>query len=195
VQFTTDAHDAIANGDITVTYRFWKRPQVKVGGRYAVGRVEIEVDSMELVPFGSIAARDVKRAGSPNRAALRALVAHAGPVADDTLVFQIEFHVTGPRRARSVAVTQATVANAHTRLDRLDRAARRGPWTREVLALIGTHPAVVSTELAAMLGRPRPDFKQDVRKLKAIGLTESLEVGYRLTPLGEAVVDSHHEPA
>ena len=31
-------------------------------------------------------------------------------------------------------------------------------------------------------------FKTDVRKLKELGLTESLEVGYRLSPRGEAVL-------
>jgi predicted transcriptional regulator len=46
----------------------------------------------------------------------------------------------------------------------------------------------VSTELAKALGAERFAFKQDVRKLKELGLTESLEVGYRLSPRGEAVV-------
>ena len=46
----------------------------------------------------------------------------------------------------------------------------------------------MSTELAAELGRDRPSFKLDVRKLKALGLTESLDVGYRLSPRGLAVL-------
>jgi hypothetical protein len=31
--FTHDAHPRIADGSLTVTFRAWKRPQVKVGGR------------------------------------------------------------------------------------------------------------------------------------------------------------------
>ena len=54
------------------------------------------------------------------------------------------------------------------------------------LELIGRRPATVSTDLAAELGRDRPSFKLDVRKLKALGLTISLERGYRLSPRGEA---------
>ena len=54
VEFSKELHDDIAAGDITVTFRLWRRPHVKVGGRYRVGRVEIEVDSMELVPFAAI---------------------------------------------------------------------------------------------------------------------------------------------
>jgi hypothetical protein len=36
----------------------------------------------------------------------------------------------------------------------------------------------------------RPPFKINVRKLKELGLTESLEVGYRLSALGKALVNT-----
>jgi len=39
-----------------------------------------------------------------------------------------------------------------------------------------------------MHGRPTQPFKTDVRKLKNLGLTISLPVGYRLSPRGEAYV-------
>ena len=75
-----------------------------------------------------------------------------------------------------------------TRLDRLDRTSVHGPWTRATLRIIAARPGVVSTDLAAELGRDRPSFKLDVRKLKRLGLTYSLERGYRVTPKGEAVL-------
>ena len=93
MEFSKELRDDIAAGDITVTFRLWKRRQAKVGGRYRVGRVEIEVDRMELVPFASISAADVRRSGEPDRETLRRRAAHAGPIADDTLVYRIEFHV------------------------------------------------------------------------------------------------------
>jgi hypothetical protein len=93
VEFSKELRDDIAAGDITVTFRLWKRRQVKVGGRYRVGRVEIEVDRMELMPFASISTADVRRSGEPDRETLRRRAAHAGPIADDTLVYRIEFHV------------------------------------------------------------------------------------------------------
>jgi biotin operon repressor len=68
----------------------------------------------------------------------------------------------------------------------MDRRARSGPWTRKTLELIRAQPGVRAADLAAELGRPRDDFKQDVRRLKRLGLTISLEIGYRLSPLGEA---------
>jgi hypothetical protein len=93
VEFSKELRDDIAAGDITVTFRLWKRRQAKVGGRYRVGRVEIEVDRMELVPFASVSAADVRRSGEPDREALRRRAAHAGPISDDTLVYRIEFHL------------------------------------------------------------------------------------------------------
>jgi hypothetical protein len=88
VHFSAELRD----GEITLTYRLWTRPQVKVGGRYRVGAGAIEVDEMELVPFGSVTAADVRRCGEADREELRTRTAHAGPVDDDTLVYRIEFH-------------------------------------------------------------------------------------------------------
>jgi hypothetical protein len=95
VDFSKELRDDVAAGDITVTFRLWLRPQVKVGGRYHVGRAERVVDAMELVPFSSVSGADVRRAGEHGREALRARAAHAGPIADDTLLYRIAFHVVG----------------------------------------------------------------------------------------------------
>lgn len=82
-------------GGITVSFRFWQRPQVREGGRYRVGAAEIEVDSVELMPFAAITAEDVRRSGEPDRETLRQRAAHAGPIGDGTLVYRVEFHLTG----------------------------------------------------------------------------------------------------
>ena len=95
MQFSPELRDDVASGDITVSFRLWRRPKVKVGGRYPVGPVVIEVDSIELLPFSSVTAADVRRCGEKNRETLRLRTAHAGPVNDDTLVYRIEFHVVG----------------------------------------------------------------------------------------------------
>jgi hypothetical protein len=93
VEFSKELRDDVAAGDITVSFRLWRRPQVKVGGRYRVGRVEIEVDDMELVSFASITKADVRRAGEVDKEALRQRAAHAGPISDDTELYRIAFHV------------------------------------------------------------------------------------------------------
>jgi len=93
VQFSQELRDDVLTGRITVSFRLWRRPKVKVGGRYRVEGGRIEVDSVELVPFASIDHGDVRRAGEKDRESLRRRAAHAGPIGDDTLVYRIEFHV------------------------------------------------------------------------------------------------------
>jgi hypothetical protein len=93
MQFSRELRDDVLAGEITLTVRLWTRPQVKVGGRYRVGAAEIEVDSIEPVPFAAISEADVRRAGEPDRETLRRRAAHAGRIDDDTIVYRIEFHV------------------------------------------------------------------------------------------------------
>ncbi len=93
MDFSPELRSDVLAGEITLSVRLWKRPRVKVGGRYSVGFGEIEVDAVELVPFSAIDAADVRRAGESDREALRARAAHAGPISEDTLVYRIEFHV------------------------------------------------------------------------------------------------------
>jgi hypothetical protein len=93
VQFSRELRDRVVAGEITLSFRLWSRPKVKVGGRYAVGPESIEVDLIELVPFSSVTEGDVRRSGEPDRETMRQRVAHAGPVDEDTLLYRIEFHV------------------------------------------------------------------------------------------------------
>jgi hypothetical protein len=96
VQFSRELRDDVSSGEITVSFRLWQRPKVKVGGRYPVGPGAVEVDSVELIPFSAVTDADVRRAGEPDREALRRRAAHAGPVGDDTLLYRIEFHPVRP---------------------------------------------------------------------------------------------------
>lgn len=96
MQFSPDLRDEVAAGDVTVSVRLWRRPKVRVGGRYPVAGAVIEVTSVELLPFSSITSSDVSRCGESDREALRTRASHAGPVGDDTLVYRIEFRVAEP---------------------------------------------------------------------------------------------------
>jgi hypothetical protein len=97
VQFSRELRNDVLAGDITLSVRLWKRPQVREGGRYRVGPGEIEVDAIELLPFSAITQKDVRRAGEPDRETMRKRAAHAGPIDEDTLVYRIEFHAVIPR--------------------------------------------------------------------------------------------------
>jgi hypothetical protein len=88
--------------------------------------------------------------------------------------------------AASAALSPRDVADIDRRLDRLDARSPHGAWTRATLDVITKCPATRAADLAASLGRDTASFKLDVRKLKNLGLTLSLDVGYRLSPRGEA---------
>jgi hypothetical protein len=98
MEFSRELRNDVLAGDITLSIRLWKRPRVKPGGRYRVGLGEIEIDAIELVPFAAITREDVRRAGEPDREALRRRAAHAGPIDEDTLVYRIEFRAVPPGR-------------------------------------------------------------------------------------------------
>ena len=96
MEFSKELREDVIAGDITVSFRLWRRPKVKAGGRYPVGPVRIEVDSVELIPFSAITAEDVRRSGEPDRETLRRRAAHAGPIDDGTLLYRVEFHLVKP---------------------------------------------------------------------------------------------------
>jgi hypothetical protein len=101
MDFSRDLREDVISGDITLSFRLWRRARVRAGGRYPVGPAVIEVDSVELAPFGSVTADELRRCGEPDLESLRRRTAHAGPVTDDTLVYRVEFHLArrGPGSA------------------------------------------------------------------------------------------------
>lgn len=178
---------AIRAGTVDLAFRRWARPRVVVGTRMRTAVGLLEVTSVERA--GRITAEDARRAGAPSLAALRDALA-ARP---DDPVWRIGLVWAGPdpREAlRETVPDAAEIGQIEARLDRLDRASSYGAWTRETLDLIDLHPTVRAPDLAASVDRETADFKKDVRKLKELGLTESLDIGYRLSPRGRAVVDA-----
>jgi hypothetical protein len=181
--FSADAWPGIADGSITVTFRAWARAQAKPGGRYRVGGMLIEATDVRAVPVGDITDDDARRAGAADRATLLKRLGDANPV------WRVDFQYLGPddRIARRNDTTSEDLSGVIAKLSRLDRS---GPWTRQTLQLIERYPGIVSSTLARHAGQERPAFKLNVRKLKELGLTESLDIGYRLSPRGEAVLRS-----
>jgi hypothetical protein len=110
---------------------------------------------------------------------------------DGGALLRIELRLAGddPRIAlRQRLPEQAELGALAARLRRID-AASPMPWTTRYLQLIAGQPAVVSRVLAPRLDADLLPFKRRVRQLKELGLTESLEVGYRLSTRGRAVLE------
>ncbi|MGD9705044.1 MAG: hypothetical protein AB7Q42_21740 [Acidimicrobiia bacterium] len=176
----------LADGTITRTYRRWAKPQVVAGRDYRSPGGMLHVESIRVIEPGTIGDEDALAAGYADGDALRRDLR----VEPRAPVYEIVFRPAGtdPRDALAAddALDDAAVAEITRRLDRLDRASASGLWTREVLEAIGKRPGVRAGDLAAAFGRELQPFKLDVRKLKALGLTISLDVGYRLSPRGAA---------
>ena len=185
----------IADGSVTLAFRRWRRLQVLAGRRYRTPAGLVEVTSTSCASTDQISDADAQRAGYRNAATLIADL----PDRPGSDLYRIEFHAVGepdPRTllAGSDDLDDDALAEITRRLNRLDQASSHGPWTREVLGMIGDRPASRAADLAALLGRDRVSFKLDVRKLKSLGLTQSLEVGYRLSPRGRAYLTETGSP-
>jgi hypothetical protein len=179
----------LADGTVTWTFRRWRRPLAKPGGRYRTPAGVLQVDAVAVVDPAGITDGDARLAGFDGRGELLRELGRHG----DGPVYRVDFRFAGPdpREALRQAdtMTEGGWAELGRRLNRVDRAGRHGPWTMAVLRLIGDRPGVRAGDLAAAVGRDRASFKVDVRKLKELGLTESLEVGYRLSPRGRALLE------
>ena len=93
MQFSQELRGGVLSGEITVSFRLWRRAKVKAGGRYRVEGGLIQVDALDLVPFSGIDEVDLRRSGEANLQALRQRAAHAGPIDDDTPLYRIQFHL------------------------------------------------------------------------------------------------------
>ena len=173
---------AIKTGTLDLAFRRWAKPRVVIGTRMRTGVGVIEVTSLEQVSMSSLRADDARRAGAPSLGALKKALSARSE--DPAWRIGLAYAGPDPREALRAAVPDADeIARISARLDRLDAAAG-SPWTRETLTIIGANPARRAPELAAELGRETADFKKDVRKLKEKGLTQSLDIGYLLSPRG-----------
>lgn len=186
--FSSDAWPGLADGSITLTFRTWTRPQARTGGRYRVAGMLLEAVDVGRVPAGSISDDDARRAGAVDAAQL---LARMGVTDLDQVVWRVELRHVGDddriARRDDADLGAEQLDDLRARLQRLDRAAD-GPWTVATLRLVERYPGIVSTALARHAGQERMAFKAKVRKLKELGLTESLTTGYRLSPRGEAVL-------
>ena len=182
----SDALEKIRAGRVTLVFRRWRRARVRAGTRLRTAIGVVEVRSMAAV--ADVTDADAVPAGYESAAALRGDI--PGDPAHPLFRMEVGFAGPDPRVAlRERRPSAAELADLIAALDRMDRTGPRGPWTGTVLGLIADHPATRAGDLFAGAGYPDlHTFKRDVRRLKELGLTESLEVGYRLSPRGAAVM-------
>lgn len=174
--------NGIVAGKIRVVFRNWKRPTVKAGGTLRTRRGVLAIEAVDQISQRQITPDDVKQAGFEDRKALmRVLEGREG----DLYRIRVKHAGDDPRIAlRQKKLTAADRELVTKRLARMDASSDDGAWTRKYLELIEARPAQRAPELAELMGLETKPFKQRVRRLKELGLTESLPVGYRLSPRG-----------
>lgn len=181
--FERRLREGVQDGSITLAFRRWKRAQVTAGGHYRMGGgLLAEVTSVEIVQdVADLTDEDARAAGFPDRAALLTDLDARGIEPIHRLALRL-VDAPDPRDvlASTNRLTPEEVAALSARL------ARMGPWAERTLELIAERPGVRAGDLAPEVGQDVARFKLNVRKLKALGLTISLETGYRLSPRGHA---------
>jgi hypothetical protein len=179
--------EGIANGSITMVLRRWDAARAKPGGtqRTPVGTIRID-DVTEYPGSYRVTAAQARAAGYPNAASAQAALDRR-PARH---VYAIAVSYLGPDERPALAaddrLADADIEAIADRLDRWDAAGDGSPWTRQYLEMIAANEAVRAPDLAARVGLDTPRFKRRVRQLKGLGLTISLDVGYRLSPRGRA---------
>jgi len=185
--------EKIRTGSVTVLFRRWSRPGAKAGGTQMTQGGVVGIDSVEVVDETDITDADAVAAGYAER---EDLIEHLNYREDPIYRIGVRWVGEDPRIAlrSSDDLSENELAEIIAKLDKMDRTSKRGAWTRSYLEVIDSMPATYSGLLANYLGISQADFKPWVRKLKALGLTESLEVGYRLSPRGEKVLKALTQP-
>jgi hypothetical protein len=193
--FEQRLRDGLHDGSITMAFRRWQRVQVVAGHQYRTGSDMVAVDAIDLIQPGDISPQDALAAGYRDVADL------IGDMRGDPglPLYRIRFRrLDGPdprsALAASAELTDADVAAISARLARMDATSKHGRWTGTFLTLIRDRPATSSVLLAESCGWDRPEFKLHVRRLKALGLTISLDVGYRLSARGQAYLAAGGAP-
>ena len=187
--FTAATLRGLAEGRVSFTYRRWEVVRPKVGSRFTTSAGVVEVTSITAADEQQLTAQDATEAGFDSVADLVKWCRAKG----QGDLYRVGIVLAGPDprvalRGQS-ALDPTDVVALNSKLDRMDRAAEQ-PWTRSTLRQIERLPGVVSTELAAEAGQERRAYKLRVRRLKTLGLTESLERGYRLSPRGQAYLNT-----
>jgi hypothetical protein len=187
-------HEGLSSGAITLTFRRWKKPHVRPGGRYRCHPIGVlEVDALAVVRVREITTTDALLAGFASRAALVDYLRELGEMDDDTEVHRVLLHHGGDgdrvQLALEADLAPEDVETIRAKLARMDAGAG-GAWTAQTLVLIEKFPQIAASKLASKIGRETLPFKVDVRKLKKLGLTQSFEVGYEISPRGRAYLDA-----
>jgi len=186
--FKAKVLEGIGRGEVTLAFRRWSKPTVQAGGTLRTAAGVLAIDRVDVVELQAIPEADIRAAGYVTHDALERDLRPEG------VLYRIAFHVAGddPREAlrENDTLGASDIAALKGHLERLDRG---DPWTGAVLSMIAEEDGRTAAEMAEQLAMEKLALKRKIRKLKELGLTESLVAGYRLSPRGRAFLNGNRQ--
>lgn len=178
--------DGLVAGELDLAFRRWTRRMHVPGGTQRTAYGVVRFEEVEVVDLDAVTEDDARRAGQPLERIRSVLAQKEGDVYRIRLSYAGEDARVALREKARLTPRQRDELVA--KLAAMDARSKRGPWTRQHLELIEARPEELAETIAASIGREKLPFKADIRRLKELGLTESLRPGYRLSPRGRALL-------
>lgn len=178
--------EKIRAGEIDVQFRRWRKATVRPGGTLKTAVGVLSIGRIDPIRAEEVTDAEARRAGFADHADFLRWLDTMKP--GELCRIEIGWLGEDPRAALAARgeLSAAELDEAAAALRKLD--GRGEAWTRATLSAIAAHPGRAAEMLAAEAGQEKAAFKARVRKLKELGLTESLDTGYRLSPRGAAVL-------
>lgn len=181
--------ERIRLGEITVAFRMWNRPSVTSGGSLQTALGKLEILQVDVIPLSSLRKPDAIKAGFTSLTELKSELAKRA--ADQCYRIRFGKFEKDPRiNLRKRKPGEVELAELHQKLTNMDKRSQ-APWTYQVLRIIDENNGCRAGDLCGLVNQEKNKFKPNVRKLKNLGLTESLGTGYKLSPRGRNLLDSH----
>lgn len=193
--------EQIRLGEIDLAFRRWQKPTVKAGGRLRNSLGELAIVNVEVVDPDAITDHDAVRAGFPTADALTTELfrerkssarGRTAKPTEHSEVYRIEIHYLGEDRRialRAVQLSNEDLTTLAAKVRLMETRSIRGDWATRALTLIEQWPCRRAPELAELENLETAVFKTSIRRLKELGLTESMRVGYQLSPLGAQLLN------
>lgn len=178
----------IKKGNITLAFRKWQKPSVKIGTLLHTSVGLIEIKNIEVIQENDITTEDAINSGFKNKEALFKSLSTKNK--GDIFKIAIAFYSEDPRikLREQTDVSDTEFANILSKLNRLDKFSKEGVWTTKVLQTIEENPNLHAIGIAALTGFQKEWLKINIRKLKNLGLTISHSIGYEISPRGKVVL-------
>jgi hypothetical protein len=193
--------ERIRAGEVDLAFRRWQKPTVKTGGRLRSALGELSIIDVSVVEPDSISDEEAIRAGAVSAEDLRADLfrerkssgrGRTAKPTEQSLVYRVELRYAGEDTRIALRVAELSESELEAlvaKVRAMEVKSNRTNWATRTLLLIEAWPCRRAPELAELENLETVVFKTSVRRLKELGLTESMRVGYQLSPLGIQVLN------